>query len=90
MSSGALITSKKHQLLKLASHSNMKLNELLFYWSQNRKDIENMNSNKSTTCYSVSTFVNELFELFEDDTKFAAHLKLFQNPDPRKSHPLVN
>eukprot|EP01084_Bolivina_argentea_P143308 251701_1 len=74
----------------------MKLNELLFYWSQNQQHIENMNCNKSATrwlftltCFSGSTFVNELFELFEDDTKFAAHLKLFQNPDPRKSQRLV-
>eukprot|EP01083_Nonionella_stella_P198349 728290_1 len=82
--------SKNHQILKMSSKSNITLKACLRIWAKIKHewthDIKNMNCNKAATEWLFiiakhASFVEELFELFEDDSKFAGYLKIAQNQE---------
>ena len=83
------------KLLTLQFDSELKLNALLSFWEKHKDMIGETKCQKKEylrwleTITANKKFVDELFEQFEKDEDFAGHLKLFQDPDPKKSQRLV-
>eukprot|EP01084_Bolivina_argentea_P130694 230723_1 len=66
------------------------MDDITTFWLTHRKKCMTMDYEKYATRWlhlitENKYFIMELFQLFEDDTRFSSHLKLFQTPDPHQS-----